>query len=313
MPKKRYTSAHDFLKGIMEADLSDQSRRIYLERWRTLLTHFQTDVFSILTEPKKYITWIKKTYDSPATQKSYLSAVLAMFRHNDGLKEQRKKAYLTWYNAFTEIHQLIDDRYKKNQPSDKQVAGYVPFDDIVKKRDELDMGTDERLLLSVYTHIPPLRCDFNAVRIYEEDELPSDAKKQEKNFIHLREHEPSVMVLHEFKTAGSMEPYKRDLPPLLVKEIQASLLKNPRTYLFEDRSKKPYRASSYNKWANRTLLKLFGKNLTISLIRHSYINSLDFNKITVEDKERIAKDMTHTVGTQDRYRLIFDNNGKKDD
>jgi len=53
------------------------------------------------------------------------------------------------------------------------------------------------------------------------------------------------------------------------------------------------------------LKKLFNKPLTISLIRHSYINSLDFNKLSVIEKENIAKDMAHTVNTQDRYRLIF--------
>jgi hypothetical protein len=41
------------------------------------------------------------------------------------------------------------------------------------------------------------------------------------------------------------------------------------------------------------------------MIRHAYINSLDFNKLTVAEKENIAKDMAHTIGTQDRYRLIF--------
>jgi hypothetical protein len=75
--------------------------------------------------------------------------------------------------------------------------------------------------------------------------------------------------------------------------------------LFMDREKKPYKENSYNRWVNRTLQKLFNKPLTISLIRHSYINSLDFNKMTIVQKEMIAKDMAHTVNTQDRYRLIF--------
>lgn len=303
-PKTKFSANHDFLQAIIEAPLSDVSRRVYLERWKVILQHFEVDVFTVLTQPKKFIQWIRTTYDSLATQKSYISAVLAVFRHNVGLKTQRKQAYTQWYDAFKEIHEKIDEKYKKNEPSEKQVAGYVPYEEIVKKRDTLDKGSDEKLLLAFYTYIPPLRCDFNAVRIYEDENLPSSP---EQNYIKLNTKQNTArMVLNEFKTSQKMEKYEKDLPDPLVDEIKESLFKKPRDYLFQDRDGKPYRASSYNKWANRILLRLFNKNLTISLIRHSYINSLDFNKLTVEDKENIAKDMTHTVGTQDRYRLIFE-------
>lgn len=305
MPPSKFSQQHDFLKAIINAPISDTSKRVYLERWKILLAHAQTDIFTILTNPKKYIAWIQNTYDSLGTQKSYLSAVLAMFRHNQGMKEQRNHAYQTWYRAFQEVHEKIDERYRKNQPSEKQIDGYVAFDEIIRMRDTLKEGTDERLLLALYTYIPPLRCDFNHVRIYTDTHLP-DASKLERNYIHLDEKQPTArMVLREFKTSKT-DSYDKQLPEPLVKEILASLHKNPRTFLFQDKHQKPYRASSFNKWANRTLNRLFGCNLTISLIRHSYINSLDFNKITVEEKENIAKDMTHTVGTQDRYRLIFD-------
>lgn len=303
-PKTKFSANHDFLQAISDAPLSDVSRRVYLERWKVILQHFEVDVFTILTQPKKYIQWIRSTYDSLATQKSYISAILAVFRHNQGLKTQRKAAYEQWYAAFKEIHEKIDEKYRKNEPSEKQMAGYVPYDEIVKKRDTLEKGTDERLLLAFYTYIPPLRCDFNAVRIYEDEKLPSSP---EKNYINLNtKQNKAQMVLQEFKTAQKMDKYDKELPESLVEEIKESLFKNPRDYLFQDRDGKPYRASSYNKWANRILFRLFDKHLTISLIRHSYINSLDFNKLTVEEKENIAKDMTHTVGTQDRYRLIFD-------
>ena len=305
MPSNRYTQKHDFLKGIMEADLSDITRKIYLERWKVLLQQHQVDIFTIVTQPKKYIAWIKKEYDSLATQKSYMSAVLAVFRHNEGLKKQRNKAYTMWYAAFQEVHEKIDEKYKRNEPSARQIDGYVPFNQIVVKRDELDKGSDERLLLAFYTYIPPLRCDFNEVRIYEG--APPETTKREKNYILLEgDKNRATMVLQEFKTVAKMEEkYEKVLPPELVAELEKSLEKNPRQYLFQDKNQRPYRASSFNKWANRVLKRLFGKNLTISLIRHSYINSLDFNRLTVEEKEKIAKDMTHTVGTQDRYRLIF--------
>lgn len=303
MPPKKYNRTHDFIQGIIDADLSDVSKRVYMERLKRLIEQLNTDIFTIISQPGKTLTWIRKTYTSPATQKSYISAVLGVFRHNKGLKEQKQRAYEEWYQAFKTTHEEIDAKYKRNEPNEKQIEGYVRFEDIVAKRDVLEEGSDERLLLSLYTFIPPLRCDFNAVRIVTTDE--EHAKSNTENVLILNEKSKSATLkLHEFKTATVMS-YEKELPSALVEEIMASLHKNPREYLFQDRSRKPYRASSFNKWANRTLLRLFGKNLTISLIRHSYINSLDFNKLTVEEKENIAKDMAHTVGTQDRYRLIF--------
>lgn len=286
----------------MKAELSDVTKRVYLERIKYMLTTLKVDVFEIITHPPKYIAWIKDTFDALATQKSYMSAILAIFRHNDGLKQQEGKHYAAWFEAFQDVHSKIDERYKKNEPSQKQYDGYVSYDAIVKRRDELPHGSDERLILSFYTYIPPLRADLNRVRIY--DKTPH-ATPSEPNYIILSDDNDATMILREYKTASSHDQYEKRLPAPLVKEIHQSLHTNPRDFLFQDRNGNAYRASSFTKWVNRTLFKVFGKHLTISLIRHSFINSLDFNALTVQEKENIAKDMAHTIATQDRYRLIF--------
>lgn len=302
---KLYNKDSPFLDNLDKADLSPMSKRLYMERWRVLMNTHKKDVFHILTKPNAYVEWIMKTYDSPQTQKSYISSVLAMFRHNVGLKEQESKAYAAWFAAFSEVHAQVEARYRKNEPTDKQAAGYVPFDDIIKKRDSLVKGSDERILLAFYTYIPPLRCDLNKVRILNPLEKP---KEDDKNYIILdKSKKVATLVLTEFKTARHRDPYQKELPADLVHELLESLHVHPRDYLFVDRDGKPYYLSnSFTRWANRVLLRLFQKGLTISLIRHAFINTLDFNKLTIEEKDNIAKDMAHTIGMQDRYRLFFD-------
>lgn len=304
MGRKKFTAEYDFIENIMKAELSQVTKRVYLERIKYMLTHQKVDVFTILRNPQKYVAWIQQNFDSLATQKSYISAILAVFRHNEGLKQQEQKHYDAWYAAFQEIHAQIDERYKRNEPSERQTQGYVPFEEIVAKRDELEHGSLDRLLLGMYTYIPPLRADMNRVRVFDAYHIPNVIK--EDNYMILDEKSKTGrLVLREFKTATSAHHYEKDLPSALVKEILANMERDPRDYLFQDRNGSPYRASSYTKWANRALQRIFGKNLTISLIRHSYINTLDFNTLTVQEKETIARDMAHTVGTQDRYRLIF--------
>ena len=285
---------------IKNADLSNVTKRTYLERLRYMIQDTKTDLYSILTNPKKYLDWIKNHSSSLQTQKSYISAILAVFKHTPDIKKTEQKHYYDWYHGFKEIHQQIDQKYKMNKPTDKQQEAYVAYADIIRKRDELEKGSRERLLLSMYTYLPPLRSDFNQVYLYDK----KTTSFEHPNYIRLFDSVPKL-ILNEYKTVTKNDSFEKELPSELVNEINESLNKDPREWLFMDRHKKPYKENSYNRWVNRTLQKLFKKALTISLIRHSYINSLDFNKMTIIEKEQIAKDMAHTVNTQDRYRLIF--------
>jgi hypothetical protein len=287
----------------MKAELSATSKRVYLERVKVLLQEHKTDIYDIITDPKKYIQWITNHYDSDQSRKAYLSGVLAIFRHNEGLKEQEKDAYLQWYRAFQEVHERIEERYKRNEPTEKQKAGYVPFEKIVEARDTLKKGSYERLLFALYTYLPPLRCDFNRVRIYK-SHVPSSGDV-EKNYIVLTSKD-ATLYLNEYKTKNKASTvYEKQFPEDLIKELRDSLEEYPRDWLFLDNNGNPFQPKSYTKWANRIFERVLKKKMTISMIRHAFINSLDFNKITVAEKEAIAKDMAHTVGTQDRYRLIF--------
>lgn len=300
---KKFNEKSALLDGIINAQLTSTSKRVYLERLKVLMQQHTVDLYTIVTEPAKYIEWIMTKYESDQTRKSYLSGVLSLFRHNPGLKEQEKDAYLQWYEAFQQVHERIEERYKRNEPSEKQKAGYVPFDQIVKARDELKKGSDERLLFSLYTYLPPLRCDFNKVRIYK-GHMPEGDEKEE-NYIVMTNKE-ATLYLNEYKTKNkATTPYEKKLPEPLLDELKASLENRPRVWLFLDNKGNPYHPKSYTKWANRVFARILKKRMTISMIRHAFINSLDFNKITVAEKEAIARDMAHTVGTQDRYRLIF--------
>lgn len=284
---------------IKKADLSSVTKRTYLERLRYMIQEIKTDLYDILTHPKIYLEWIHQHSSSLQTQKSYISAILAVFKHTPDMKKNEQKYYYEWYQGFKQVHEEIDKRYKTNEPSDKQKDAYVSFEEIIKKRNELKKGSKERLLLALYTYLPPLRSDFNEVYIY----IKAPEKIEHDNYIML--YNTPLLVLNEYKTVRKKDIFQKELPEELVLEIKDSLKEEPRDWLFMDRNEQPYRVNSYNRWVNRTLKKLFNKPLTISLIRHSYINSLDFNKLSVIEKENIAKDMAHTVNTQDRYRLIF--------
>jgi integrase len=288
------------LKCISNADLSPITKKTYLERLRYLLQNTKADLYEILTHPDKYLDWIKNHSSSLQTQKSYISSILAVFKHTTpSLKEKERVHYYAWYTEFKKIHDEIDNRYKQNEPSLKQRKAYVAFPEIVEKRETLKKGSKEKLLLALYTYIPPLRSDYNKVYIYHSVK----EKYEHDNYVLLTEN--PLLVLNEFKTKKNKEKFEKPIPKELVDELKASLEKHPREWIFVDRSGEPYNSGSFTKWANRTFKTLFDKPLTISLIRHSFINNLDFNRLTVQQKEDLSSSMAHSPGTQDRYRLIF--------
>lgn len=293
----------DLLAVLDTCGLSSATCAAYRTYATLLMKQFKTDdVYDVIRNVDKSITWIRRHYGSgDASKKNMIAAILAIFKHNKGLETEMPRVHEKWRAAYEEFSERLDDRYKTNQPSEKQSAGYVPFADIEAMRDKLEKGSMDRLLLAMYTMIRPLRGDFGAVRIYKGN---SATGKGNENYLVLRD---SLLVLNDYKTARSKGAHHATLPPALMSEIRASLVKRPRDYLFVKSDGTPYDlGNSYVRYANNTLKRLFDRPLTLSLIRHSYISSLDFNKLSIAEKEEIAAEMAHTVGMQDKYRFVFD-------
>lgn len=289
----------DYIDAIAGASVSNMSKKVYLTRLKKWVEEAEVELETILANPDKYLKWVYKKSSNPQTQKSYISSILAIFKHTPDLKDKYKSEYETWFEAFKKVNGKIEDKYKTNEPSERQKEGFVEYKEIIEKRDSLEKGSKERLLLAMYTYLPPLRSDFNKVYIYTE----KPGRITQDNYIIL--YDTPKIVLKEYKTSKNNKILENPLPKELIQEIKDSLKEEPREWLFMDRTKGPYKSTSFNKWANRVFLKLFERPLTISLIRHSFINQLNFNTLSIQDKEDIAKCMAHTVTTQDRYRLIF--------
>jgi integrase len=288
----------DLIQYIQKADLSPATKNSYTERIRQLERLFDKPIYTIIKDAP--IKKLRTTYPMDTTYKMYLTVILSLFRHVPHLKEELAKQHTLWTNAFTQADKAIEERYKTNAPTEKQNNGYVAYAEIIQKRDTLKKGTIERLLVAMYTYIKPLRADFNQIRLYKS--LP---KEHEPNYIHMKK-SGCILILNEYKTAKTHGTYEKELPKELCEELQASLESNPRDYLFETTDHKPFdKANSFNKFANRILQRIFEKPLTISLIRHAFISTLDFNTLTIKEKEEIAKEMCHTLRLQDQYRLIF--------
>lgn len=295
-----YDIETDFAAFIQKTSLSDITKQGYTERIRQLEKILDKPLFAIIKDAHASIKRIQEVYKVNTSLKAYLSVILSIFRHVPGLKEQLSKPFEAWAEAFKVADKAVEERYKQNAPTDRQEKGYLQWADIVSKRATLKKGSEDRLLLAMYTLIYPLRADFNKVRLY--DVVP---KNPEANYIHTRKG-GCKLFLTEYKTSAKHGTFEKELPAALCQDIRDSLDTRPRDYLFVMTNGMPYdKSKSFIHFANRTFERIFERPLTISLLRHSFISSLDFNTMTVAEKEAIAAEMLHTTRLQDQYRLIF--------
>lgn len=289
--------------AIIQSNLSESSKTQYLEKLVTLKKLVGKPLEYIIDHPRQIVDVLRRQYPCPLTQRAFVAAIKAVFHYND-LKTHKARQY-EQYTAFqTEMSQAVTNRYMAAEPSDRERKNWVPWPDVLAKERELaatQYGSDDHLLLAMYCLIEPLRQDFGAVRILVDRHPPDGAKG---NYLAIaRDGSWGDLVLNRYKTARKYGTYTRDLPVQLLDIVKASLIARPRAYLFVNETGNPYKLSnSFTKMSNRTLQRIFGKNFTVSLMRHSHISNIDFNASTPGQLFEKSKNMAHSISMQQLYR-----------
>lgn len=298
---------HSYVKSLLNSQLSETSKKNYVARLKRLADITHRDPAWLVDNCNETFDFLDEAdIDEPQTLRAYVNAVLAVYKYNPELKEQHKLEYEKWRDKFKEVDKVTEHKYMTLQASDRQIEVYEPWSVIVKKRESLDKDSVEYLLLSMYTMIEPSRADMNKIKIWNKE--PTEQQKvAEPNYLIVKAN-GMTLVYNEFKSKSKrLQKYENELPPQLQKVIRRSLQLNPREYLIvSPRSGEPYHnAHSFTSYFDRMLNRIFGKKVTINTLRHSYINSLDMNKITPLEKEQMAKNLMHSVSTFEKYRLAL--------
>ena len=291
-----------------KAELSDTSKKMYsrsIDKWLSAMPPKLRKIEILLSTPDKSYGLLKQslTTDTPETRHVYLSSVMAIFRHCPDIYNKLPDVQ----NLKNKWEQLVKDNSKpiisqrmENKPTEmQQQKGGVnlTFQDICQKRLGLEKGSIGRLLLSMYVLIPPVRADYHSTQIVRAgDSITSP------NYIFI-DGGNSRLVIADFKTAKVYGQIVHErLPKELHDEIILSLQKQPREFLFVNARNEPFTRDTFSKWSSRVLEKLFGVIMTLTIIRHLYISSLDFNKMTTKELDKIGKQMGHSLNMQSQYR-----------
>lgn len=292
--------------------LKDSTKKIYLSKLDNIRLNFfekPVKIWWILQHPELYEKALEKfvskidprVYDSPSKHIAclYTRILVSLFKHHRELQEENKELFMKWKNMKTRLGETLEDHYLSGQKTTRQDASFIPFDKIIEIRDELRDGSIEKLILSLYTMIPPVRSDFQNVRIYEK--MPN--KKENKNFIVLGD--VNKLFLQEYKTDENYGTIEIQLPKELVNQIKYSLTEKPRDYLFVNRFGSPYdKKNSYSTWINNIVRKVVNNpHFTLTMFRHIYLSRPDVSiqDLPMVERRKIAKSMGHSIQQQNNY------------
>jgi len=300
--------------------LSTNSVNLYMRN----LSKINGGVFKNLNFLKNVEDVNKKLEEfKPNTRKSYLTclvSVLGVFPENKGLTKLKNKYYELMTGEVKKIKETPSDALSKTQ-----AENWIDWDDVKKLFEEKHaevMGfwenksiTDAQytkllnlMVMALYVLVPPRRNQDYMLMNIKQKVNENDDKKS--NYLDLTSKE---FIFNVFKTAKHFKDNKESIPedlfhiiqmymrhhPLLVKGKLATSKKEadtatPAFLVFRDGS----RLDKVNT-ITRILNKIFGKNIGVSMLRHSYLTG-KYGKETKE-READAEAMGHSLGTQSAY------------
>ena len=295
------TFNNEFLKYIINSkQLSKDSIKNYLKNLKTIenlskKTLASPTIYGILLNPHRMesiiVEYVNNNSFSNSFRNSLFASILALFLHNCSFKNENMELFEHWREIQKKYMKVTDDAYIDKKTSERQKKINLTFQDIIKLRDSLE-ESDIRLLLFFYTEIPSLRGgDLYRVSI----------NKREINYIDMK---AKRLIVGEFKTSKSYGKIEISLNDSIMKELTGSLKKHPRNFLFVDSKNNAYTRNTFNKKMNSKLKKV-SKNDFINLtdLRHIYLENIDLSKMSVREKENLAKAMGHSRATQELYQL----------
>jgi hypothetical protein len=275
--------------------------------WLSLLK--QQSIVLLYTHPNYAVAMLRRHLvttqsDTAVTINSYIKAIMAAQVANSAQFSSIKKEIMAASDArWRELRQKTYEEafaYRmQSKPSPLQALHTgvsLTFADLVKKRNALPDGSTHKLLLGLYTHIPPVRADYFATQI-----VPFGVTPEQPNYI---EHDAthSHLVITDFKTSRLYKKITHDLPAELHAQLVQSLEANPRKYLFVNKFGEPFNRYTFSHWANQQLESIFKKGLTLTMLRHMFISTIDFNNSTPEELQVIGHQMGHHVNQQLLYK-----------
>jgi len=289
---------------FLNTNLNTNSIKLYntkINEWISFMPTFYQSIICIITFPDIALDALKThlKVDTNTNRHIYIVAIMSFIKHNRSSllhlsQDEYSSLRVKWIDINDNNEAPIIERRLENKPTDKQLAkggSLLSFFQITLKRDELPLGSFERLLIAMYTMIPPARADYFSTQIVHGSDTPTH-----KNYIRIISQDNIQCVLTDFKTAKTYKHIIHQFPPELIYEFTASLEMHPRSFLFINNKGEPHTRNSFVLWTRRCLSRIFATDFTLVFFRHAFITHFINNTITPDTTDAQIKDISDRMG-----------------
>lgn len=248
-----------------------------------------TGVEDLSANPEATLKAMDARYKLSSTR-SVLTMLRKVYPDNKKFQQEMKDRYQTFKQIDT-----------AQLPTEKQEENFVSWDNIIQFRDQYygDMSPTERVLMALYTRIPPVRADYTPMRI-----IPRKLAKYEEGTNYLVWSKKPYFIFHAYKTHSTYGDKIMPIPKDLQKELKAYLETVPdNTFLFEAGGE-AWPAARLASQLRKIFQKYHGLDTGVNLMRHAYDTKFYEGHKSLAEMTKLSNAMMHSPMLGQAYRFL---------
>lgn len=240
------------------------------------------------------LKWFEKEGLGASSQKVYLSAI----KHSnpDGFPKPLQE-------KLNELYTEQNKRDSQQVLTEKQQEKFVKWTDIAKLQKDFGEPSSsakwkQYLIVSLYTLNPPVRADYGEMSVHSK----YDKKRTGNELIW---NKSPAFIFRDYKTAKTYGEVKIPVSKPLQKVITGWFehLGGVPEYLLGKTASSP---NTFAVYVASTFKQLLGKELGVSMLRHSYITHMFPKLKSIAQKQLLARKMLHSKDLQEKYVSLKD-------
>jgi hypothetical protein len=315
-------------KKFEDKKLSPNSIKLYIRNLEKLNSDEPLKNLNFLKSPEEIMKKLEKYKDN--TKRGYLISICSILSTDKGNKA-KEKLYNDYFALLLDMNKYLKSEESKNEKSESQKKNWMPWDDVEKKRQELEDKVKsfsktkelsenqynsllDLVIVSLYTLLPPRRNEYKDLILVKSIKGLNDTE----NYLDL---DAKKFILNKFKTSKKEGQKQIEIPQQLMDIISiylkhhpllkgSRLTKTTHVHFLVFKDGKPLdKVNSIT----RVLNKVFGKHIGSSQLRHIYLSD-KYGDIQ-EEQKKDSEMMSHSLGMQKDYIKVDkpeDKTDKKD-
>jgi hypothetical protein len=277
--------------------LSETTLKTYNGCIKRLNDVFDDDDY--LTDPKIVIDYLKTNYPNLSSNKTYLSAILWY------VKDKSKSAYDAYKAEIDKLRPQVALKETNQTLTKTQEENYIKWSILknagrsaLKMYNEGKISLADALVCLLYTEQVPVRADYINMLFIRDIRK---ATNKNTNYCLLRVRNP-VFIFQEYKTASKYGRVIIKIKPvvykLLVERYNQVVDEKADNHLFTDDQ------PNFSRRVKNAFNKVVDKEVSINLIRHSFLTDFLSKNPSLHKKQEVAVMMMNSPAVGEAYRVL---------